>query len=697
MSFQSAPSKSGIFRIKVLDQDLYIEAVPDAEPSWMRLSARSSEAKQQWLLIRSSAAADQWAIFSLVDNAGLVYTKHHDAYRGHGFPSPTPERLSLCWKITDNGRYSKISAPVNGSDVLDARWGQIDCAVHFWNPLSTDDHKQRFVFEFLKDDENFPTTIMHSALPRRPEGQPALNVDDIQGDIIYHFPKRAENFVFFRISSNRSAFRTALRAFPVSTSKETGGFVYTIAERRIGGSTQTIERIGHQIAFTRMGMNYLGVREGTGDVRFDTHSMRDDKDFLGDQAKWDAVFDKPGLDPVGGSVRLDAGALHGVISIAASDVATCRRATDAVKARFGASIEVISTIEGLERPGKYRGHEHFGYRDGTSQPSLRNITAPKPGQIQVDAGVILMGYKGDPVLDNPDAQPRPAWTKGGTIMVFRKLEQDVDAFNKYLEKNGPRWREFAPLGCPQLTDKEGAELWGARLVGRWKSGAPLALCPFKDDPELAVDPKRNNNFDYRVRNVAGVSPRDHSDRFCPFFSHTRKTVPRNLDPFVQQAFLESSMIVRAGIPYGPEFSVNPSAQRGLLFVCYQSDLDQGFVRQTTGFANNDFFPTTSLRPKNHGQDPIIGGPPAENSSAAVSQVAYLRTPGVAPRSGDQVNFTVDLNDSTVHVTGFAKVKAQGATVPPGVSQDFFVTSHGGEYFFVPSISTLTAWATASEV
>lgn len=83
-------------------------------------------------------------------------------------------------------------------------------------------------------------------------------------------------------------------------------------------------------------------------------------------------------------------------------------------------------------------------------------------------------------------------------------------------------------------------------------GAPVALCPYKDDPQLAVDPKRNNNFDYRVRGVPGVSPREHSALYCPFFTHTRKTVPRNLDPYIQQAFLESSMIVRGGLPYGPE-------------------------------------------------------------------------------------------------------------------------------------------------
>ena len=36
---------------------------------------------------------------------------------------------------------------------------------------------------------------------------------------------------------------------------------------------------------------------------------------------------------------------------------------------------------------------------------------------------------------------------------------------------------------------------------------------------------------------------------------TRKTVPRNLDPIISRKFLESSMILRAGIPYGLEVSI----------------------------------------------------------------------------------------------------------------------------------------------
>jgi hypothetical protein len=63
-------------------------------------------------------------------------------------------------------------------------------------------------------------------------------------------------------------------------------------------------------------------------------------------------------------------------------------------------------------------------------------------------------------------------------MVFRQLEQDVPGFHRHLEENGKNWRDFIPDDYTgrDLTDKEGAALWGARLLGRWESvSSPPAL------------------------------------------------------------------------------------------------------------------------------------------------------------------------------------------------------------------------------
>ena len=72
--------------------------------------------------------------------------------------------------------------------------------------------------------------------------------------------------------------------------------------------------------------------------------------------------------------------------------------------------------------------------------------------------------------------------RNGTYVAFRKLHQRVAAFRQYLRDNA--------------SSDEGVEWLAAKMMGRWRSGAPLALCPLHDDPELGADPLRNNDFVY---------------------------------------------------------------------------------------------------------------------------------------------------------------------------------------------------------
>lgn len=52
------------------------------------------------------------------------------------------------------------------------------------------------------------------------------------------------------------------------------------------------------------------------------------------------------------------------------DDSTCKQGTAEITAKFSDSV-VITKVEGKARPGAERGHEHFGYMDGVSQPALR--------------------------------------------------------------------------------------------------------------------------------------------------------------------------------------------------------------------------------------------------------------------------------------------------------------------------------------
>lgn len=77
-----------------------------------------------------------------------------------------------------------------------------------------------------------------------------------------------------------------------------------------------------------------------------------------------------------------------------------------------------------------------------------------------------MGHPGDPVL-----LKRPSWTKDGTMLVFRQLSQDVVGFENYVADKGKDWKSFVPGGPDgdHPPDIDGPGLYGARLIGRWKS------------------------------------------------------------------------------------------------------------------------------------------------------------------------------------------------------------------------------------
>ena len=60
-----------------------------------------------------------------------------------------------------------------------------------------------------------------------------------------------------------------------------------------------------------------------------------------------------------------------------------------------------------------------------------------------------------------------------------------------------------------------------------------------------------------------------------------------------------------------------------------------------------------------------------------------------PKDGEQINLSLMTSDGLrISVSGIAQVRPISAADPPGVPNPFFVTSHGGEYFFVPSVSTI---------
>jgi len=47
------------------------------------------------------------------------------------------------------------------------------------------------------------------------------------------------------------------------------------------------------------------------------------------------------------------------------------KAVQAFLKLFNGAIDNLSRVDGKRRPGKLAKHEHFGFRDGISQPAMR--------------------------------------------------------------------------------------------------------------------------------------------------------------------------------------------------------------------------------------------------------------------------------------------------------------------------------------
>jgi Dyp-type peroxidase family len=264
-------------------------------------------------------------------------------------------------------------------------------------------------------------------------------------------------------------------------------------------------------------------------------------------------------------------------------------------------VTVLGEIDGRVRDvgGPEQGHEHFGFKDGVSQPGIAGLTEGegKPGQQLLPAGEFILGQPrlGEPEAPRPSgyepAPPPPAppfsdWAKNGSYAVFRRLRQDVAGFRQFLTDNA------AAVG-----GSEG--LMAAKLVGRYRSGAPLEMTR-KEAEEHGGDatylpPDSEQRADPSVANDFGYEPQDGDGHLVPRGAHVRKTFPRDEQP-PGQSEAERHRILRRGIPYGPEFNEGEPGyegkpppderDRGLIFLCYQASIAEQFELAQRRWADN---------------------------------------------------------------------------------------------------------------
>lgn len=297
--------------------------------------------------------------------------------------------------------------------------------------------------------------------------------------------------------------------------------------------------------------------------------------------------------------------------------------------------------------------DHFGFRDSISQPTIEGLSRSDTPANTVKAGEFILGYQNEydlytdrPLLpasaDPGNLLPRAAGSgerdlgRNGSYLVFRQLEQDVRGFWRFMDD------------VTRSTDGTSSPLvptWlASKLVGRWPNGAPLAVSPDLDDPDLATF----NDFGYGKADRDGLK--------CPISAHIRRTHPRDsLDPEPgtdQSIALDKRhRLLRRGRAYGPpvppeeQFAVGSGAAsdgespRGLHFICLCANIARQFEFVQHTWVNNPKFDGLYNE-----VDPLLG-----------------------PRGPGGATFTVPRRPIRRRITGIPS----------------FVTVRGGGYFFLP--------------
>ncbi len=502
-----------------------------------------------------------------------------------------------------------------------------------------------------------------------------LDLADIQGNIVraygrFGFPKA--RFVFFRIADGAKgrAFVGAVTG-QVTTSERWTGEVGAVPKPQLATN----------IAFTFRGLKALGV-PGASLASFPQEfitGMRVRRDILGDDGPsapehWDAIWQER---------------VHIGISVFAKDDAAIARWYDWLTGLVGGSQGGVVQLRGHRgeggaedlpyqdgsaiygSDGKPTAKEHFGYTDGIGDPVFEGQpgTADRVagngkrlragGWAPLATGEFLLGHA-DEALEYPAAPTPRLLSRNGTFMAYRKLHENVGSFNRLLDRMGAQY-------------PGGSELLAAKWSGRWRdNGAPLAIAPdqaSKDklDEELGALKRRveDNPHDPEAKKaLAGLRRKwwdfDYDDDLpgykSPVSGHIRRINPRGYLEFDTKAYAtpgaldDRRRIIRRGLPYGRVTdSSRDDGNHGIIFmaVCASLDRQFEFVQQQWINYANDF-------KLGNEKDILLGNHDAKCPIHAVIQSN--------PKTGEPPFFVTDIPR--------------------------LVTTRGGEYFFVPSLTAL---------
>ncbi|MCH0541879.1 Dyp-type peroxidase [Streptomyces sp. MUM 203J] len=454
---------------------------------------------------------------------------------------------------------------------------------------------------------------------------------EIQGDILAGFRKDHVQLLFLKFEDETRARVWLKRLRPrIATTRQVASFnaEFSRARSHSGGDDPVkLNALWRGIGFTYEGLKTLtggkepfpSVPRGSSQEAF-VQGPAHRAGMLGDSGdnspeKW--LF---------GNGRGQT--VHAVLTIAADRPQDLRTALGQERQEAAEhKIVIVFEQDGATLEGERRGKEHFGFKDGISEPGVIGFDEPDPenpewvrghpGTRLIPAGEFVVGEPR--VGDRPHGLPE--WARGGSFQVIRRLAQDVPGWWAQIAQR-VKELEKAEAVPPEAT----TEWLAARVVGRWRSGTPLHKCPHADAPSDA-EAGRDNQISYED---------DPEGEITPLFSHLRKTNPRDglvIDgrQVPEKGDLDSRRIMRRGVPYGLPFDPaagegnGPDARRGLVFVCYQSDLVRQFEFIQKDWVNDPDFPPRNPKV---GNDPDIGSDTVVNfKGTPVSFAQFVRTEG----------------------------------------------------------------------
>lgn len=447
------------------------------------------------------------------------------------------------------------------------------------------------------------------------------------------------------------------------------------------------------IAFTQAGFEALGLDKEL-DKRFSIEfegGMTTDhrQNILGDygeSAPENWVWGGPKTTPV-----------HVLLLLYAGDEDELEKLYERQRKKFEeGGLTEIHKLDTLRLPGQ---KEHFGFHDGIGQPTISGLLDKVPESRQqisqailddggsegniVAAGEFILGYKNaykkmstsplvkaegnngnllplpkpgdDGELVEEDLKHSPDFGRNGSYLVFRQLRQNVLDFWQFIDE-----KTMNPDGG---SNPETRDRLAAKMVGRWRSGAPLVLHP-DADPNDKKDETPEDQFVYQEKDP-------HGDR-CPIASHVRRTNPRDSQEVQDASTTEEALnisnkhrIIRRGRSYGEPSSgsMNPQdfldagktkGEVGLQFICFNANIGRQFEFIQHTWINNPKFAGLYSE-----ADPLMGPIPEDGKATSTEKEIFG-------------NFVEPDEPVRQRVSGLKR----------------FVDVRGGAYFFMPGIKAI---------